>query len=323
MSFKWLKIQTHIHTINSDGKDTLRNMANAAKKTSVDAMFLTDHNTVAACQDAESISKEIGIKIIKAIEYTTFYGHIVVAGAPYYRWERLKDTSLNELADFVHKHNGIIGIAHPRGIGDPVCTGGSFNFKDVDFSKIDFIEVWHGVSNKFNEWEKNENFWTNILKDGKRITALYGGDFHKKEHFGESNTFNWLLIDEKLPIEVAIKEAIKAGRIIMSKGPCFNMKIEKNSDIYYMGDTMKLNENDTSYNIVLDINLLTINRKIIINLVDSIGNVKKIEYDGNNPICIKINVDIKVKWIRGEIVDEINKKTLAIGNPIYIDAISN
>lgn len=317
MGFKWIKIHTHIHTINSDGKDTLSDMAIAAKNVSIDAMLLTDHNTIAISQNVEDISKEINIKIVNGIEYTTFYGHIIVVGAPYYRWDNLKNNSLNELADHVHSYNGIIGIAHPMGIGDPVCTGGRYSFKDVDFSKIDFIEVWHGVTNKFNEWEKNQNFWIGRLNEEKNITALYGGDFHKKEHFTESNTFNWMLIDETKSIEDAIKEAIKSGRVVMSQGPCFHMKIEKDKHIYNMGEIIELKKNDTTYNIILDVEAITIDRSILINLVDNSGQVKEVEYNKNNKTNIEICANDKVKWIRAEIVDEINKEVLAVSNPIY------
>ncbi|MBC2581496.1 CehA/McbA family metallohydrolase [Clostridium sp. DJ247] len=317
MSFKWIKVHTHTHTLNSDGKDTLRDMAYAARRTSVDAMFLTDHNTMAAAESAHDISKETGVHIIKGIEYTTFYGHIVVVGAPYYRWESLTIKSLNDLADYVHKYNGIIGIAHPRGLGDPACTGGSYSFIDVDFSKIDFIEVWHGVTDKFNEWEKNKNLWINRLDEGRKITAVYGGDFHKKEHFEESNAFNWLLIDTSKHIEDAIKEAIKAGRVVMSKGPCFNMKIQKHMQIYNIGETIESEGNDNPYNILFDINWTTIKENIIINLVDNCGKVKEVKYSKNNKVNIEIHENNERKWIRAEILDDINKHVLAISNPIY------
>lgn len=321
MSFKWIKMHTHTHTLNSDGKDNLKDMAYAAKESSVEAMFLTDHNTMAAWQGGDAISKETGVKIIKGIEYTTFYGHIVVVGAPYYRWETLTIKSLNELADYVHKYNGIIGIAHPKGIDDPVCTGGGYSFEDVDFSKIDFIEVWHGVTDKFNEWKKNKEFWENKLNEGRSITAVYGGDFHRKEHFQESNAFNWLLIDEAQKPEEAIVEAIKAGRVIMSKGPRFNMEFEKDMESYSMGETIKSESDGILYNVFFDIDWTTVEGNIVINLVDNLGRVKEVKCSKNSKINIKINGDNSIKWIRAEIFDKINREVLAVCNPIYFKYI--
>jgi hypothetical protein len=292
-------------------------MTQGAKRSNIDAMFLTDHNTIAARENVKSISEEVGIKIINGIEYTTFYGHIIVIGAPYYRWENIKINSLNDLADYVHSFNGIIGIAHPMGLGDPVCTGGRYSFEAVDLSKIDFMEVWHGVINNLNEWEKNQCFWEEKLKEGRKITALYGGDFHKKEHFTESNSFNWVLIDETQTIEMAIKEAIKTGRIVMSKGPCFQMKIQEASQIYNIGDTIELKGKDILYTIVFDIDSETIDRDIFINLVNSSGQVKEAKYIKNSVTKIEMCVNDKMKWIRAEILDKVNKEVLAISNPIY------
>jgi hypothetical protein len=335
MGCRWIRLQTHNHTLNSDGKDTLSAMAGAGRNNSIDAMFLTDHNTMAALSQAEAVSKEIGISIIGGIEYTTFYGHIIAIGAPYFRWENIAKYSLNELADFVHSFGGIIGIAHPRGAGDPTCTGGSYSFEDFDFNKIDFMEVWHSVTNKLNEWEKNDEFWIDKLNRGYNITGVYGGDFHCKEHFYESGCFNWALVEDTLPIEEAVKEAIKKGQIIMSKGPVFSMKMFMEDKTFYMGDTVKLNNAiiernirshkdihadiniDLDINVNKDISMEIISGNILVSLVLSKGEVKEAECSETYNVNFKINLE-DVRWIRTEIIDKTSREVLAVSNPIYI-----
>lgn len=319
MSYKWIKIQTHVHTLNSDGSNTLDDMALHAKASGIDAILLTDHNTFAGFQNADKISEKYNINIIKAIEYTTFYGHIIVINSPYYRWENLNDTSLNELADYVHNYGGIIGIAHPMGVGDPTCTGGNFSYKNVDFNKIDFIEVWHGVTDKFNEAEKNRLFWLDKLSQVKPITALYGGDFHKKEHFIQSNSFNWLQIDEQLPIELAIKQAIKAGRIIMSKGPFFNIKIEHMGESFIIGDTIPLVETNSVLNIDFGFNSHLIDENISIKLTDNKGKIIITQNVNLEEISIAVAIKNDIKWIIPEIINNLDKSSLAVGNPIYFN----
>lgn len=313
MSYRWIKIQTHAHTINSDGLDTLRDMAQSAGKKSVDVIFLTDHNTMYGYKDIVNISKETGVKIIKAIEYTTFYGHIITVGAPYFRWECLKEDSLNELADHVHKNNGIIGIAHPMAIGNPVCTGGRYKFRNTDFEKIDFIEEWHGISNKHNEWEKNKEFWEDKVNKGNRITTIYGGDFHKKEHFNESSAFNLVCIDESKELESQIIGAIRSGRVIMSKGPSFHMRVIKTDRVYNMGSVVEIKE-DEKFKIVIDVEPMTVLNYMILNLNDNCG--KEIEIDFKE-CFVEVYGKDDLRWIRVEILNKITKEVLAKCNPIY------
>jgi hypothetical protein len=319
MSFKWIRIQTHVHTVHSDGKNTLEEMACEAKETEINAMFLTDHNTMSGEENAKEVCGKIGIDIIQAIEYTTFYGHIIALGAPYFRWDKIDQHNLNALADHVHKYNGIIGIAHPRQIGDPISTGAAFNFKAVDFKKIDFIEVWHGVSNKNNEWENNEKFWLDIVKFGNDITCLYGGDFHKKEQFKESEAFNWIQITEGQNITEAIKAAIINGRIIMSKGPCFNMTIESDKFSFSMGDTVE-GEGKPFHNVCIEPVKNTFIGKIKVKLVDNIGVLYEIDYKEQEKIIVTLTENIERRWVRTEIIDSIKNELLAVSNPIYFES---
>lgn len=314
MSYKWIKIQTHVHTINSDGMDTLKAMAYAASKNAIDVILLTDHNTMYGYKDIKNIKEETGIEIIKCIEYTTFYGHIISIGAPYFRWENLKQNSLNELADHIHRNNGIIGIAHPMAMGDPVCTGGRYTFKNTDFRKIDFVEEWHGVTDIDNEWEKNKEFWEDKIEKGHMITTVYGGDLHRKEHFDESDAFNWMLVDETKELEGGIIAAIRSGKVIMSKGPCFNMKIQRENGVYEIGDIVEINK-DENLRINIEIEESTIKSEVALYLTNNLG--EKIEVNFNNKV-VEVYGNNKLKWIRGMVLDKISEKILAKSNPIYI-----
>lgn len=336
MSYRWMKIQTHVHTKNSDGCDTLKDMAYEAGKNGTDIIFLTDHNTMYGYEDVENICKETGIKIIKEIEYTTFYGHIIAVGAPYFRWETLRDDSLNELADHVHKYGGIIGIAHPMAIGNPVCTGGRYKFRNTDFNKIDFMEQWHGIMNKHNEHEKNRIFWMKRAEEKYKITTLYGGDFHKKEQFNESGTFNWILINELNEIESASMEAIKSGRIIMSRGPFIDLCVKKGEKEYSTGNQINIHK-DEKIVFKIDIGNIKNSDNFKIYLTNSVHENLNVNIDKkiismheqvhmNNNIkvirkFIEISVDEKVIWIRLEIRERKSGKLMAETNPIYFNHI--
>lgn len=321
MGLKWIKILTHMHTLNSDGKDTLEAMAKSASKHNIDAICLTDHNTMAGYERLGNVYEISGVKIIKGIEYTTFYGHIIAIGAPYYRWENINKKSLNELADYVHENDGIIGIAHPRQLGDPVSTGAAFEFEDVNFKNIDFIETWHREVNELNEWEKNERFWMDKINSAGKITCLYGADFHAKENFDKSNAVNWLLIDENKEFLEAVKEGIRAGRLIMSKGLCFDMTLQNNNEIYNIGDTVLLNEK-AQYRVMIKPREMIKDASIKACIVSNEGILAEAKYDGNYNIEFMLCMDKRIRWIRAKIINSKiinskNKDTIALTNPIY------
>lgn len=315
MGLKWIKILTHMHTLNSDGKDTLEAMAKAASKHDIDAICLTDHNTMAGYENIDEVYERSGVKIIKGIEYTTFYGHIIAIGAPYYRWENINKKSLNTLARYVHENDGIIGIAHPRQLGDPVSTGATFEFEEVNFKNIDFIETWHRSVNELNEWEKNEKFWLDKVDAGNKITCLYGADFHAKENFRQSNAVNWLLVDENKEFLEAVKEGIRSGRLIMSKGLCFDMVLQNNNEIYNIGDTAVLNEK-SQYSIVIKPCEMVKDASMKVCIVSNEGILAEAKYEGKYNIGFQLYRDESIKWIRAKIIDHENN-TIALTNPIY------
>lgn len=316
MGLKWIKILTHMHTLNSDGKDTLEAMAESARKHNIDAICLTDHNTMVSYENFDKVYEMNGVKIINGIEYTTFYGHIIAIGAPYYRWENINKKSLNKLVDYVHENNGIIGIAHPRQLGDPVSTGAAFEFENVNFKNIDFIETWHRITNELNEWEKNEKFWLDKVNSVGKITCLYGADFHAKENFDKSNAVNWLLIDENKEFLEAVKEGIRSGRLIMSKGLCFDMTLQNNNEIYNIGDTALLNEK-AQYKIIIKPHEIIKDASMKVCIASNKGILDESRYDENHNIEFKLYGNKCVKWIRVKIIDCKNNDTIALTNPIY------
>ncbi len=71
----------HIHTTKSDGTYSVRDVFEKAKKEGVEAIAITDHDTVGAVEEAESVCAEYGIEFIPGIELSAMHGskevHIV------------------------------------------------------------------------------------------------------------------------------------------------------------------------------------------------------------------------------------------------------
>jgi predicted metal-dependent phosphoesterase TrpH len=71
----------HIHTRKSDGTYTVREVFEKAKFAGLEAIAITDHDTVAAAEEGFALEKETGVKFVPGIELSAIHGtkevHIV------------------------------------------------------------------------------------------------------------------------------------------------------------------------------------------------------------------------------------------------------
>ncbi|MBV7274574.1 PHP domain-containing protein [Clostridium sp. PL3] len=63
----------HLHTKNSDGKLSPKELVNLAKKEKVDIIAVTDHDTVAGVEEAIEEGNNMGVKVIPGLELSTLY----------------------------------------------------------------------------------------------------------------------------------------------------------------------------------------------------------------------------------------------------------
>jgi len=121
---KWIPCELHTHTINSDGIFTLPELVNKAKEIGLECIALTDHNTTSGYSEMTDEVKKSGVQILRGIEWTTFYGHMVVLGAKkYIDWRSVGQADIHSSISHIHKADGIVGVAHPYALGSPMCTG--------------------------------------------------------------------------------------------------------------------------------------------------------------------------------------------------------
>lgn len=60
----------HIHTINSDGSSSLRDVIYYAKKSGIKNIAISDHDTMQGVMEAINIGEEMGVTVIPAVEIT-------------------------------------------------------------------------------------------------------------------------------------------------------------------------------------------------------------------------------------------------------------
>lgn len=199
MSQGALKLDLHVHTIYSDGRESPEVMLRTAKAIGLDGIAITDHDTF------QGSTKVVGV--IPGIEVTTQYGHVVVLCE---RPTMLPNT-LPDLLDKVKDENCFSFPSHPfdnlrAGIGGMV-----YQFR------FDGIEVYNSKAPK---WANDRAL---RAAEELKLPGLANSDSHVKSALGSA--FNLIHANSLNPEEVL--EALRKGRLTsVGKGMGIKAKLE-------------------------------------------------------------------------------------------------
>lgn len=316
-TYDWKKSEIHSHTNHSDGSQSIEELVNKARELDISYLAVTDHNTMSATENIAELEKAYGVRLIRGIEWTTFYGHMLTLGYDHLtaiNWSRVGPNSIEESIKEVKKEGAIVGIAHPYQIGSPFCTGCYWEYDMSDLNHYDFLEVWNGEDphrSKINKLAFDK--WTELLNHGAKIGATYGRDWHQTETTKQVAAL-YLYLPEQATL-YDIKRAIKNGHSYISMGPRINMYANEHC---ISGDTISLSEKRS---MMLDFEITEYNDSYTIVLDSNIGAIYRHECTG------AINKKIKVEktfgrqhltWLRLLIYSS-RKELIAFTNPIYIE----
>src|SRR5207245_1240801 len=108
-----LKLEPHLHTLHSDGQDSVAAMFEACHSVGYDAVALTDHNTLSGLAEAVEAADRLGLILVPGVEVTTFRGHAVVLGVRHVpEWRDLEVRGMDALAAEVRADGGVPSVAH-------------------------------------------------------------------------------------------------------------------------------------------------------------------------------------------------------------------
>lgn len=131
-------IDLHMHEKNYslDSFLALEEMVEIAKKRGLDAICITDHDSMGLREYAAEYSEKTGFPIFVGIEFYSLQGDILAFGIDHYPEERV---SAQEFIDYVHEQGGVVVSAHPfrhnrRGLEDNLDT----------LKGVDAIEILNG-----------------------------------------------------------------------------------------------------------------------------------------------------------------------------------
>jgi hypothetical protein len=217
---QWIPCELHSHTHHSDGGLPLEEMAREAQRLGLRVVALTDHNTNAGVREIPDAEQKTGMTILPGMELTTFHGHLLALGtADYIEWRSLTRANIGSALDAIHAHDALAGVAHPFNVGSPFCTGCHWDFEGLDWSRVDYLEVW----SEANPWTKPKNrlalgLWNDVLNAGHHVTGVSSRDFHVPYPCVPAVTYLGVASPEK-GLVTAVKEALRAGRSFSTLGP--------------------------------------------------------------------------------------------------------
>ena len=233
----WYRGDLHAHTRHSDARWDVPDLVADARRRKLDFATLSDHNTIAGLPEMDAARSD-DLLTMGGMELTTFWGHALVLGLrDYTDWRTLPgQRSMPETAADVTRRGGLFIIAHPKSVGDPLCTGCDWRFDGLMPGQARVVEVWN------NDWFSESNSEDNLhlayewLNQGHRLALTAGSDNHGGHLKRTALAFNVVQADELS--EPAILRAVSQGRLYLSAGPELRLDSAAGDQSAGLGDSI-------------------------------------------------------------------------------------
>ncbi|MEP7200124.1 MAG: CehA/McbA family metallohydrolase, partial [Chloroflexota bacterium] len=233
---QWYRGDLQSHTHHSDGKGSLATLIATARARGLDFLAVTDHNTISHVREFTR-EQTSDLLLIPATEVTTYYGHMNVWGVREWLDFRCRDAAtMRRIIAEAHRRGCLASVNHPKTGGPPWEYG-----DDLEF---DCIEVWQAPWPFYNV--ESFAWWESLLRQGRRIVAVGGSDYHQPVNVMEGNPHllghptTWVYAAE-LSVD-SILHAIRHGHVFISAdvdGPRMEMTATDDDQTYQMGDAVE------------------------------------------------------------------------------------
>jgi hypothetical protein len=201
-----LKGILHVHSVYSDGDESIEHLVDLFKSSGMDFVAVSDHAEV--FDDArmeqyiricESLSNHNFI-IIPGLEFALHGGDTHILGYGVNR--RIRETDMEKLVDGIHEVGGIAVLAHP--------AAGSINLIGPIKSKLNGIEVWNGrYDGIYSPRAASFQLLRCIRTVNVKASAFGGIDLHKARQVDRPI---YLEVDADTMDRKSILEALREGK---------------------------------------------------------------------------------------------------------------
>ena len=195
-------VNLHMHTRYSDGSGTHKDIAQAALKTGLDAVIVTDHNVLV--QGVEGYYRSGRNRVLLLVGQEVHdqdrdpqKNHLLVFNAN--RDVATLADNPQALINGVNEAGGLSFLAHPNDLEAPAFKEPDISWEAWDVNGYTGIELWNGFSEiktlvhtklhggfyaffpRFighHPLPETLQRWDELLADGKRLVAIGGSDAH-------------------------------------------------------------------------------------------------------------------------------------------------
>lgn len=191
-------MELHAHSAAShDGRDPVDMLVQRAIDVGLDALAVTDHNTIEASLKARELAEQRGLIGIPGMEISSAAGHVLGLGieTPVER-----GLSFHETLDRIHANGGIAVVPHPF---QESRSGVAKHLDKDEIAAADAIEVYNsrlltGLGNR----------QARRFAQARNLPMTAGSDAHISEMVGQART----LVNADEQTADGIIDAILAGR---------------------------------------------------------------------------------------------------------------
>lgn len=192
-------IDLHIHHRRGSHCSSLhtKDLVKQAKKMNLDAVCITDHNTMTAVERVKKVGKQYGLIVLGGMEVKCHEGDVLAFGL----WTPPPQGIMaQDLVDRVHKERGVVIIAHPFR-----SSALSLREKIFEIHGIDAIEVLNGNSSP----EENQT----ALEASKKLNlpGTGGSDAHSLNNVAKCVTE---FEDDDISNELELITALKSKKYL-------------------------------------------------------------------------------------------------------------
>lgn len=230
MKGSWYRGNTHLHTTQSDGGESIETATEMYAQAGYHFLFCTDH-WIASTFDSTRNSLPLllfdGIELDGRDDDGAFY-HIVCLGS--FRGMH-RETDLRKTVEQVRRQDGIVILAHPSWTGNTVAEARKYGFHGV--------EVYNHICHCLNGKGDGSYVWDAMLESDTNVLGFAADDTHFNPNY-PGWAYGWIMVNSEECTHAAILNNIRQGNFYASRGPDFySITIE--------GDTVTVHTSSVQY----------------------------------------------------------------------------
>lgn len=228
----WIRGELHVHTVHSDGRNTIAEMLAEARARNLEFIALSDHFTWSHWPHLPQ--PDPSLITLRSIEVTTHRGHGNAHGLS--DWiDVYVDRPERDAADLVrdvHAQGGLFGVNHP------FSGQQAWRRSDLDWAEVDLLEVVNQGQDANND--AAIGLWDRLLCQGYDIAPVAGTDCHDVDD--PAQRLGQVVTAVKVAERTAagLIEGLRHGATIVTRGATLDLRLHSGGRQAELGESLLL-----------------------------------------------------------------------------------